>query len=35
MSSLKPDVIDHIKEFLQYNKLTNTLECLEAEIKTK
>ena len=29
------DIFELIKEFLIYHKMTNTLECLEAEIKTK
>jgi len=29
------DIFEQIKEYLNYHKLTNSLECIEAEIKTK
>ena len=29
------EIVDYIKEYLRFNKLTNTLECFDAEFKTK
>jgi hypothetical protein len=30
-----PEIIEYIKEYLRFNKLNNTLECFDAEFKTK
>ena len=35
MQSENSEILEYIKEFLRYNNFSNTVECLEAEIKTK
>lgn len=35
MQSENQEIYEYIKEFLKFNSFTNTLECFEAEIKTK
>jgi hypothetical protein len=29
------EIFDLVKEYLAHHKMSNTLECIEAEIKTK
>ncbi len=35
MNQINNEINEYIKEYLIYNKLSNTVECLEAELKTK
>jgi len=35
MNSENYEINEYIKEYLKYNGFTNTLECFEAEIRTK
>ena len=35
LQSENQEIYEYIREFLKFNSLTNTLECLDAEIKTK